>query len=195
MKYQARRSAQIFEIFHSVLGASRVVRVIGSQSSNDFIGGRLLSFLADATINPTAQRADALAIAPYFGHGVKSADAGATLDALEATAAATVTSDTTANKTRADVHGVVLIAYEGGQHLTADGEDAVELAQTAANRDPRMQAIISDSLAAWKAAGGGLFCYYSLVSKPGASGYWGALEDVYTDSPKWLGTLAYRATL
>ncbi|MCZ7600602.1 MAG: hypothetical protein M5U09_26715 [Gammaproteobacteria bacterium] len=79
----------------------------------------------------------------------------------------------------ADKYGLGLVAYEGGQHLVgvAGGEnnDALTKLLQAANRHPRMEGIYQRYFDGWRAAGGGLFCYFSSVgswSKWGAGACW-----------------------
>jgi hypothetical protein len=60
-----RRAREIFRIFGAVFGSrERLVRVIGSQHANVWLAGELVNSLPEGA-------ADALAVAPYFGHGVR----------------------------------------------------------------------------------------------------------------------------
>ena len=69
--YQAKRSAEIFQIFENEFeDLSRLVRVISGQAGNPWVAQMLLEGLSEPTINPLGFNADALAIAPYFGGGI-----------------------------------------------------------------------------------------------------------------------------
>ena len=72
MRYYAHRSGEIFDIFEEVFTASgtnpdgmdRLVRVLGSQADWEYVAHEVLGY------KDVAQRADALAIAPYFGGSI-----------------------------------------------------------------------------------------------------------------------------
>jgi hypothetical protein len=86
----------------------------------------------------------------------------------------------------ASQHGVPLVAYEGGNHLTGiqgvENDDAVNALFDAANRDPRMKDVYSAYLDGWKARGGQLFMHFVSCSAPDKWGRWGALE--YLEQPR-----------
>jgi hypothetical protein len=87
-------------------------------------------------------------------------------------------------------HGLMLVAYEAGQHITGRGgvenNEAMVNFFTALNRDPRMGECYTDLLDQWKAAGGTLFMHFSDIVQPSKWGAWGALESVTeTRSPKY----------
>jgi hypothetical protein len=91
----------------------------------------------------------------------------------------------TSHKAIADVHGINLIAYEGGQHLNhwscfdnpATG-DVIHDVFYAMNRDPRMGELYKKFLTLWKDNGGKLFNNYSMPNKWGKSGSWGIMESL-----------------
>ena len=95
----------------------------------------------------------------------------------------------TTTKAAADVYGLPMWAYEGGQHLVPpQGDtDATFLALiTAANRDARMGTSYDQDFADWKAAGGQIFAYYDHVSLPSRYGIWGLKESLADNAaPKW----------
>lgn len=99
-------------------------------------------------------------------------------------------------KAVADRHGLPLLAYEGGQHLTLPPgplDDNWLKLLIAANRDPRMGQAYARHLADWRSAGGQLFMFYSHVSRPGPYGFWGLKSSQAADAdPKWRAALAYR---
>ncbi len=98
--------------------------------------------------------------------------------------------------------GLKLIAYEGGQHLTALGEankntTLVNLLAEA-NRDPRMGELYSRYFNHWKEIGGGVFCHFNAVNHYSRHGYWGLLEYSGQDpasAPKYLAMKKWAATL
>lgn len=184
LRFQARRSVQIFKIWEKVFGGtSRLVRVISSQSVNDWASRTLLEF------EDTARHTDALAIAPYFGGYLGTEEEAGrtralTLDGLFAELKGRAVPEILAGvRKQAQVArelGVLLIAYEGGQSLVGVGppvdDPRVNGLFDAANRDPRMRGVYLDYLAGWKAAGGTLFMHFVNCTAPGKWGRWGALE-------------------
>lgn len=94
-------------------------------------------------------------------------------------------------KKTAEQYGLVIVAYEGGQHVTGNGskiqDDPAFIAfHLAINRDPRMGVAYRKNLEAWKKAGGTLFVHYFDIGKPSKWGSWGALESLrQATSPKW----------
>src|SRR5690606_27127151 len=117
--WYSQRSVQIFKLFEQVLGGrSRLVRVLGSQHGNPWIGKQILN----AT---PAGAADVLAIAPYFGHRFgKESEASTTrtwsVDRLLDECArdlATQRDLMRQNRSQAQAAGLTMVAYEGGQHL------------------------------------------------------------------------------
>jgi hypothetical protein len=194
IKWQARRSGQIFRTFERVFGerAKRLVRVVAGQAQNAHLNEKLLESLADPAINPQRSRADVLAIAPYAGGSVasqlveegaqRSVNALQILDRVERDIEPAVRDSTRAAKQLADRHGVGLVAYEGGQHLVAHGPAAEDTrfvqALIEANRLPRMGTIYGRMLDAWyQASGGGLMMLFNLTETPTKFGAWGLLES------------------
>lgn len=87
--------------------------------------------------------------------------------------------------------GLGLVAYEGGQHITANGlvlqndEDVIDF-HLAINRDARMKGMYKDVFQTWQAAGGAVHMCFVDISTPGKYGSWGALEYLEQEtSPKW----------
>ncbi len=180
--WYAQRSVQIFKTFEQVLGGrSRLVRVLGSQHGNPWVGKQILN----AT---PAGAADVLAIAPYFGHRLGyEANAPTTrswsVDKLLAECAVQAAAQrdlVRQNMANARTAGLTLVAYEGGQHLVGVGKAVDDTTLTnlfiAANRHAKMGQIYRDYLAMWKAEGGGTFVHFNDVFVPQKWGSWGALE-------------------
>jgi hypothetical protein len=191
-KYTAKRAARIFEIFERVLGGSdRLVRVLAGQAGWVGRNEALLSAFEDKTINPKHVRADALAIAPYFGaiandlvehQAVDTISVDLILQRMEASIPEKVRDATQQNKTLADRFGLRLVAYEGGQHLAANGkymdDDALTAKLIEANRNPRMAQLYAKMFDAWYAASGhDLLVLFNSAETPSKFGSWGLLES------------------
>lgn len=192
IKYQARRSAEIFHIFeHELGGVERLVRVLASQAGSDEVSTVLLESFADRSINPLGGRADALAIAPYFGYEISreivargevdSISVDEVIDRCDAAMESTTAVQTAAAKRMADRHDMALIAYEGGQHLVGLGgneNDHVLMDKlVAANRSPRMRDIYRRMFDAWYGNGGGLFTAFIYIAQPSKWDAFGLLES------------------
>lgn len=102
----------------------------------------------------------------------------------------------TGAKAVADRFGLPLLAYEGGQHMTADPTDKDERwlrLLIAANRDPRMAHAYGRMLDDWRHAGGQLFMYYNHVGQDSKFGFWGLKHSHLANAdPKWRAALVYR---
>jgi hypothetical protein len=90
-------------------------------------------------------------------------------------------------KQQADIAGVPLALYEGGQSLVNSGSDASTPLLAAVNRDPRM-GLKYRMLVSSLPPGIGPFCWFNDVGAVSKWGDWGAKE--YTDqpaasAPKW----------
>jgi hypothetical protein len=202
--YHSKRSVEIFGIWEQVFGGrQRLVRVLASQSANPWVSEQVMQF------QDAYRHADALAIAPYFGHSLGSPKTAAEMARLPLDAVfercrqqigenhgriATVVQ--AARQRKLDV-----IAYEGGQHLVgfqgAENNEALTRLFHAANRDPRMKDLYLEDLASWKAAGGKLFAVFSRVAQPSKWGSWGLLESEAQDpqtAPKYQAVMEFIRT-
>src|SRR5262249_8702610 len=87
---------------------------------------------------------------------------------------------------------LALVAYEGGQHLVAEGpmmndRELNNLLDKAVS-DPRMKEIYLANLAHWKAKGGTLFVHYlncMVKDPPGRYGALDFLEQPGSDAPRF----------
>lgn len=183
--WYSKRSVQVFGLWEAAFGgAGRLQRVLAAQAANAWTSEQVLSFQG------AASHADALAIAPYFGWGARPSDAAEiasmSLDALvqrtqdDIVPAAIGMMQASAQK--ASLHGLPLVAYEGGQHFVgvAGGENDADINAKfdALNHDPRMKALYATYLAGWKAAGGHEFAHFVNCGGWSKWGRWGALEWV-----------------
>ena len=194
-QYTAKRSADCFGLFGQVFAAQpdRVINVLPAWV-NSWVMNYIIERFNEPLYNPTGQVAHAVAIAPYFGHEVGSniGDAGqistATVDdVLDALEAALPEDLMYAQQCKdvADQHGLPLLAYEGGQHLTGGAyhaNDTLTQLLTAANRHPRMGELYCQYFDAWyDAIGGELFAVFASHSPYGQWGSWG-IKEYYADT-------------
>ncbi|MCB1118681.1 MAG: hypothetical protein KDK65_01835, partial [Chlamydiia bacterium] len=191
--YYAHHTAEIFKIFNEAFGdPDRVINVLGSQAALANCAEAMLKYQSDPKMNPTGYKAEALAIGAYFGHdiGDKIAKEGLVdsitvdqiLDRANKAVDDHVLKWTKDNKKVADKYGVILIAYEGGQHLVATGDNVNNKTLTdklvAANRHPRMYALYQKMFDAWYNNGGKLFAAYNNVGGFSKWGSWGLVETL-----------------
>lgn len=187
----AQRSLQVFRIWREVLGRERVVGVLAWQAAGGayWLDGKLLG------VDGVAAETDALAIAPYMtmcvpakagkAGGLDAAtvagwNVGQVLDHVETQALPQCIGWMRNAAAVAAKHKVRLLAYEGGQHLvgvqSGENDEAMTRLFHAANRDPRMGALYTRYLDAWKEAGGGTFCAFASCGRPSKWGSWGLME-------------------
>lgn len=200
-KWTAKRSADIFSIFENEFGShQRLVRVIPTQAANSWLSNEILTFFNDSLYNPGQVKADALAIAPYFGgevaqdivnEGLISSITVPEIVSRMETSLPTTFDWMQQQKEVAEDHGMDLICYEGGQHLVGIGgnENIDELTEKliAANHDPGLQAVYCQYFDYWYANMGGLFAHFSSHAGYSKWGSWGVKEN-FADSlnPKYL---------
>jgi hypothetical protein len=191
-KYTAKRAAKIFDTFERVFGGTdRIVRVLAGQAAFVDRNEVLLKAFADPAINPKRVKADALAIAPYFGgvandlaekQGASSLTVETILQHMDSSIQEQVRDLTRQNKAVADKYGMRLVAYEGGQHLVANGElmndESLTQKLIAANRHPRMSQLYEKMFDAWYSASGrDLLVLFNSAEMPSKYGSWGLLEN------------------
>ena len=202
-KYYAKRSVEIFNIWKTVFkGNDRLIRDLAWQAVNPSWGDAVLSY------NNTYQQVDEYAIAPYF-------NAGDFMEASNLDASLKATPDQVLEAMQQNIHklneyvvedsklakkyGLRLVAYEGGQDLSAhwvpqDKEEQLNNLFLAVSRSPRMRELYREYLNQWQAAGGGLLNQFNDVSAYVKWGHWGLLE--YQDqpintSPKYQGVMDF----
>jgi hypothetical protein len=194
-RYYSQRSVEIFRIWEQEFGRDRLVRVLASQAAVPWISEQIVTW------KEAFNHADALAIAPYFGHSFgspKNVDATLAmspeqlLDALEKEVNGPNAEMIRKQAAIAKKHRLRLLAYEGGQHLVGTGGAENNQALTnlfiEANRHPRMYDLYRNHFRHWTEAGGGLFMIFSNVAAPSKWGSWGMLEyqnQPAADAPKY----------
>jgi len=203
--FYAREVQRMADIVDEVFAEApeRRKRVVSTQAVNAHLIKKILQGADLAT------RVDMLAIAPYVTlnvpvegrEGRPGADevAGWSMDELmthvreECLPKSYAAID--AHAEVASQNGFELVAYEGGQHLSAllaakDNEKLVDLLNQA-NRDPRMGEIYTLYLDHWTSAGGRLHCLFTSVQRFTRHGAWGLLEDYLQErstAPKFEAT-------
>src|SRR5262249_33920812 len=143
-RFYAQRSVEMFRLWEEEFGRDRLVRVLASQFVSPWLTEQVLKW------QDAYKHADAVAVAPYFGHDYgqpKSAPAvaGLTVNQLLDRVAAEVDGPhrkmIEAQAALARKYGLPLIAYEGGAHLVgvggAENNPALTALFVAANRSPR----------------------------------------------------------
>ena len=183
LRFYSQRSVEVFATFEDVFGdRDRMVRVLASHHVNPWASEQV------ATWKDAGRHADALAVAPYFGHefghpdkvestlalGVKGLLDGCAA-AVDKNKALTAKQAETARRL-----GLSLVAYEGGAHMVglqgAENNEKLTALFTAANRHPRMKALYLQDLCDWRDAGGGLYVAFASTARPSKWGNWGVLE-------------------
>ena len=204
LRYHAKRSGEIFAIFDDVLGEDRVVCVLGAQSVNPWTTEQVVS---DPSVTA---RADAVAIAPYFGGRLGDPKTAAEVarmsnDELAERCRESIRENAAAiakTKTICDAHGLDLIAYEAGQHLVgrqgSENNEALTAAFHRLNRDAAMKTLYVEAYESWAENGGGLWCAFASVARPSKWGSWGLKEyddQPDAEAPKWqaIDTILKRA--
>jgi hypothetical protein len=99
-------------------------------------------------------------------------------------------------KAVADKYRLKLLCYEAGQHLVGVGggenNEALTRLFIAANHHPRMGAIYTRYMDAWRELGGDLMAIFSSIAASSKWGSWGLLEGAdETISPKFDAVTAW----
>jgi len=192
-RFVSLRSAQIWQIFAEELGDdadNRLVKVMGGFAGNAFLSRQRMEYLDDAAINPHGHRADAIAMAPYFGSSVpedivdediiETISVDEILDRAAADIQGFATTTTNDHKQIADDFGAWLITYEGGQHLVAPfshwNDETMTEKLIAANRHPRMYDLYVDYMDMMRDGGVTLHSNFSYIATPTQFGSWGLYE-------------------
>lgn len=161
--------------------------VLSSQAGNPWVTEQLLDYL----YNQLNRRVDALAIAPYFGHGVtvgSSTSVSELADMLRDEITGPLREKCEEHAALCAQYDVPLWGYEGGQHLFARNSNSAEANLFfGLNRSPHIKVLMKEWLTMWYEIGGELICPYSLVSRYETE-YWGMLngaDDHYLESSKF----------
>lgn len=211
MMYTAARARTIHNIFeaNAKLGDARVVRVVAHQAANGSNCGRILDHYKNLNNNV---KAEALAVAPYFGGGDWVDDEVTTSQGIIDWYYNENKTYGNAKQTRgwmdacstaAHNRAVPLIGYEGGQHWVSKNKSQASLDRIyAANRDADLYWVYRNYLDAWKYRanenGGGLMCMFASGGRYDHNGCWGHRENMFkaktqADSPKWKAMIDWTA--
>jgi hypothetical protein len=177
-KYHVYAAVRLFHQFDTVfgVGSPRVVKVLAGQSGNSWITEQHIAALADPKINPLGVKADAYAIAPYFGHDVDGGAGDATTQLHQAVQKAIA--EVKSQYQVVSAAGLPLLAYEGGQHVLNNAQ--------VVNQSPEMYQVYQEYLTG-VAPYFALFMHYVHNGQWGSGGAWGAerfVGEPLTESPK-----------
>jgi hypothetical protein len=188
-KFHSERSVEIFNIFTDVYGnADKVVRVLGGFSENEWLNMNIMNW------RDAYKSADAMAIAPYFGHNVTpSTDVNSVLNQTTSDMRRVLSDVLPENLYETNKYNIALIAYEGGQHITATGSGGSACID--ANRHDRMGDIYTEYLEGWaKATNNNLFMFWNNVDRYSQYGCWGLREwfdQTASTAPKYRAIMNY----
>jgi hypothetical protein len=193
-KYYSQRTVEMFRIFEQVFGGAnaskkRLVRVMGAWSANRYMTPVVMEH------KNAYKHVDAMAIAPYFFvhqkaiAGINSVPSVFALlkdDKKNPYSMNNVYKMIQVQMDLAKKYGVKLIAYEGGQHLTAPGtkstRDHPNPFLIGANRAHPMEKFYIEFLQNWdRITEGGLFVAFSAPRTCQFYGCWGIKE--YLNQP------------
>lgn len=189
-KYYSQRSVEIFKIFEQVFGGTqRLVRVMGAWSANRYMTPVVMEH------KNAYKHVDVMAIAPYFFVHKKALSGINSVPSVFALLKDDKKNPYSMNnvykmiQTQMDMakkYGVKLVAYEGGQHLTAPGtkstKDYPNPYLVGANRAHPMEKFYIEFLQNWdRITEGGLFVAFSAPRTCQYYGCWGVTE--YLNQP------------
>lgn len=189
-RWHAKRSREIFAIWSQPFaGSARLKRVLATQTGNAWGTRQLLS-------DPVVETADVLAVAAYIGLTPSTTTTPSAAEVARwplqrvfehfEQALEELQEHQKEQRRWCARHGLLLAAYEGGQHAVGAGEAVrdvtLEKLLTQANRDERMGLLYRRLFDRWEDADGDLFCHFSSVSAPSRWGNWGLLEH-HDDDP------------
>lgn len=214
--FNARRSIEIFEIFERELkGHHKLVKVVSGQGMNPSVARKVIKWINDPRVNPKSIKADALAIALYFGSqtvdnlltknrsrakklisekDVKEIKVDKFLDNAATELRERRIPRMIDHSVLASRHGMKLLAYEGGQSMRVGRGYSIPVIQAAtdklieANRSERMGELYSEMFELWFKNGGDAFVNFSFIYRPRRWGAWGILEHQWQnpeDAPKY----------
>ncbi len=191
----ARRTMEIGRIFETAFGKgslnTRIRPVMAWWAIAPDQYKDMLDWL-QKTYGDPSKYLYAVALAPYFN--IEGASKTATVDELLTTFKRSSDGSVKMRKAIIDLahtRHLKAFCYEGGSD-TGGGDSANVGNRIRAERDPRMEQIVSHDLRDnWYALGGDLFMYFTLTSAYSRYGCWGLTDDVTNlNTPKFRGALA-----
>lgn len=195
----ADRMRTIFAIWRDVFSdnPARVVRVLAGQAATVYHAKKVAERLGRGGF-------DAISCAHYIGFNKSVIPADASVDWFFETLRNNLHGKAAGywaeHGALAALYGVPLVGYEGGQHVTPDGNSSVGWYANwiKAQRDPRMYELYIEGQEAWRKAGGKTWMSFNHCEPIGKWGSWGHLE--YQDQPiaeahKYRALIDYAAKL
>lgn len=166
-RFHGYAAIRLFRAFELVFGQNspRVVNVFAGWVSTMLPSAMHFQVQDDASLNPWGCQADAIGLAPYIGHSANS------LQGLWDDIPGTLASCKTA-RNAANTRGVMLVAYEGGQHITQSAETV--------NSQSGMYDVYRAYLDSMNTVFD-VFSHYNHVGDWGTGGAWGSMR--YTGEP------------
>jgi len=186
-KYYSQRAVEIFRQFTQVFGGNqRLIRVMGAWSANRYMTPVVMEH------KNAFKSVDVMAIAPYFFVHKKALAGVNSVPSVFALLKDDKKNPYSMNnvykmiQTQMDLakkYGVGLVAYEGGQHLTAPGtrstKDHPNPFLIGANRAHPMEKFYIEFLQNWnRITNGGLFVAFSAPRTCQFYGCWGITEHL-----------------
>ena len=214
--YYAKRATEIFKLWETAFNDnSRLVRILGTVQTDIFLTRNMLNYLDTkdhvdavatnayfyACLNRTSTSCSNTTTIPKTLNEVTTVDEvfAAIDNANDPNGLPKLQINLAAQATEVARFGKALYAYEGGQHLTVDGntDDIRRNVFEAANRDPRMGERYTTLLNGWKTAGGQQFMLYT---QPQSFHKWGLfamketlLQPRYS-TPKYDAAMKFQET-
>jgi len=168
-RYYSQRSVEIFAIFEEVFGGkSRLVRMLSTPMGSAKDADAVLSWKGGG------RKADALAIAPYFGAGSQAGTLDDLFSKSKLEIAGPLRDQFFEYSSVAAKYRLKLVAFAGGQHLTSISNSTKLLED--ANRDLRIADAYGSMLKNWRSSGGTLFMSYNDCSPWTPKNQWGVIE-------------------
>ena len=190
-RFQSQRTVEIMKIFEKAFEKrpQSLVRVMASQVGNKWHHAELLEW------KDAKDHIDALAVAPYFGHGwgqpdnaelMKKTETGKLMKMVQDQSMGEAIEAIQLSTKYAKSTSIPLIAYEGGQHIIASPEvhndPVLDEKLNELQRHPHMGKLYDDLLTTWKDQGGQLFVNFTFVQPNSKWSKWGVLES--QDQPR-----------
>ncbi len=208
MQFAGLRAAEVMNIWSDVYTGDedRLVRIVGTHSGWLGLEETMLDapLGAEEGLPPALASFDAYAITGYFGFEIGDDEMTETLLGWIADGEATervtqMLRDGSFAELINDIfpyhaaltqrHGLDLLMYEGGTHVTGHGEqtgdDRLTAFYSAYNYSPEMAALYADLVAGFREASGQSFNAFVDVAAPSQFGSWGALRHLDDVNPRW----------
>jgi hypothetical protein len=165
--YAAVRHFAEFDTVFADAPEGRLIKVLGGFIGNPACTEHHLRVLEDPRVNPDKVEVDAYALAPYFGHSVDGS-AENVFELLREDLHEKVVPKLEKHRKLVDAAGLKMVAYEGGQHLLENADQA--------NAKPEMYEMYREYLNTMSIYFDGVFAHYVHVGANPPKHMWGALR-------------------